>query len=242
MDRFSRMIIVAEFAKQKPLDELARILSKVYHGGYGIEGKHGHIAAWFAEDGIHISSGHAARYISTAQVIPWTRVATRIGEMLEEGSFATNVEVAAAGAHENTLLAAGMWSVKRALSEKAREQGYLPTFHFNESLTAPDEEARIGEMLRDPDIFPTMMEECRIFAEAYQKDRSLLSYHPRPTWDALNGVIACQIDRLIFFADNGAVLRTPDDNRQPQFFKKGNNQHARRIRNSRQYDDINIFS
>ena len=187
--RDHRMIIVAEFAKQKPLDELARILSKVYHGGYGIEGKHGHIAAWFAEDGIHISSGHAARYISTAQVIPWTRVATRIGEMLEEGSFATNVEVAAAGAHENTLLAAGMWSVKRALSEKAREQGYLPTFHFNESLTAPDEEARIGEMLRDPDIFPTMMEECRIFAEAYQKDRSLLSYHPRPTWDALNGVM-----------------------------------------------------
>ncbi len=187
--RDHRMIIVAEFAKQKPLDELARILSKVYHGGYGIEGKHGHIAAWFAEDGIHISSGHAARYISTAQVIPWTRVATRIGEMLEEGSFATNVEVAAAGAHENTLLAAGMWSVKRALSEKAREQGYLPTFHFNESLTAPDDEARIGEMLRDPDIFPTMMEECRIFAEAYQKDRSLLSYHPRPTWDALNGVM-----------------------------------------------------
>ncbi|MBR2894741.1 MAG: hypothetical protein IKC03_03650 [Oscillospiraceae bacterium] len=193
-----RMIIVAEFAKQKPVDELARILSRVYHGGYGIEGKHGHIAAWFAEDGIHISSGRAARYINTAQIIPWTRVATRIGEMLEDGSFATNVEIAAAGAYENTMLAQGMHSVVRALSEKAIEQGYLPSFRFAERLTVPDEEARIEELLRDPDVFPKMMEECRVFAEAYRNDRSLLRYRPLPTWDALNGVMELLMYRREF--------------------------------------------
>ena len=47
-----RMIMVAEFSKQKPLEEMTAALRRVYHGGYGIATEHGRVTAWYAEDGI----------------------------------------------------------------------------------------------------------------------------------------------------------------------------------------------
>ena len=49
-DRF-RERVAAEFEKQKPISAIAVYLPTLYHGGSGV----GSIAAWFAEDGIHLS-------------------------------------------------------------------------------------------------------------------------------------------------------------------------------------------
>lgn len=48
--------------------------------------------------------GERARYEATAQVIPWERAAERIGELLEAGQFASNVELLEAESHERDLL------------------------------------------------------------------------------------------------------------------------------------------
>ena len=81
--------MVAAFEKQKTTAEIAEILKKLYHGGNGL----GSVSVWYAEDGIHLSHGKSVRYDRSAQVISWESAAERIGELLESGQFASNVEL-----------------------------------------------------------------------------------------------------------------------------------------------------
>ena len=198
-----RMIIVAEFSKQKTPEELAPVLARIYHGGYGIEGEHGRVAAWFAEDGIHLSSGRAARHLKTAQVVTWVDAAKRISDMLAEGTFATNVEVAASQAHERRLLASGMWNIARSLSEEAKERGSLASFRYPERKLPAEEEAIIEARLADPEMLSIMIDECRTFREAYLDDRTLMNYRLRNTMDSLRGVIELALPRVEF--DSGMI-------------------------------------
>lgn len=196
-----RMLIVAEFSKQKSPEELAPILARIYHDGYGIEDAHGKVAAWFAEDGIHLSSGRTARYLRTAQIVSWTDAARRIGEMLEAGTFATNVEVAAALGHERHLLAQGMWSITRALSDDAVNRGYLPSFYAARGRVATEGEEAIEAMLADRDRLPFLIEECGSFLEAYRNDRTLMNYRLHNTENTLIGVTELAFPRVEFDSD-----------------------------------------
>lgn len=81
--------IVAAFEEQKSTAEIADILKNLYHGGNGIGG----VTAWYTEDGIRLSHGKTARYDKAAQVVSWETAAERIGQLLENGQFATNVEL-----------------------------------------------------------------------------------------------------------------------------------------------------
>ena len=96
----------------------------LYHGGNGI----GSITAWYAEDGIHLSHGKTARYDKSAQVISWESAAERIGQLLQDGQFATNVELAEAAGYERSLLAEKFWNLYHDFSEEAREPGICPSF------------------------------------------------------------------------------------------------------------------
>jgi len=40
-----RMILAAEFSKQKPLEDMTAAMRRVYHGGYGIATEHGRVTA-----------------------------------------------------------------------------------------------------------------------------------------------------------------------------------------------------
>ena len=95
--------MISAFEKQKP--NIEQILKSLYHGGNGIITDNGKIAVWYAEDGIHLSRTNSARYDKSAQVIPWKTIAERIGELLESGNYATNVEVIESENAERTRLA-----------------------------------------------------------------------------------------------------------------------------------------
>ena len=113
--------MVAAFEKQKTTAEIAEILKTLYHGGNGL----GSVSAWYAEDGIHLSHGKSVRYDRSAQVISWESAAERIGELLESGQFASNVELAEAAGYERSLLAEKLWHLYHDFSDKARDSGYL---------------------------------------------------------------------------------------------------------------------
>ena len=119
----AREHIVDAFQKQKTTAEIAELLKHEFHGGYGIKGMHGDYAAWYAEDGIHLHKGRSARYESDSQVISWESAVERIGELLEEGSFATNVELAEAAGLVRAEAALSMLYLYHDLSEEARNQG-----------------------------------------------------------------------------------------------------------------------
>ena len=176
--------IVAAFEEQKSVSEIAAYLQNLYTGGNGI----GSITAWYSEDGIHLSHGKSARYDKSAQVISWESAAERIGQLLQDGQFATNVELAEAAGYERTLLAERFWNLYHAFSEEAREAGYLPSLANNPGRGFPEESAWLTEQLKKPEFRQNLAEEYAAFWTAYQQDRDLLRFHyhkPKEIWENL---------------------------------------------------------
>ena len=176
--------MVAAFEKQKTTAEIAEILKTLYHGGNGL----GSVSAWYAEDGIHLSHGKSVRYDRSAQVISWESAAERIGELLESGQFASNVELAEAAGYERSLLSEKLWHLYHDFSEEAREAGYLSCLSEIKGNGFPEETRRLTEQLSDPAFRQTLKEEYAAFWTAYQQDRDLLRfrYHrPREIWENL---------------------------------------------------------
>ena len=104
-----RTRIAIEYSKQQPMDYLVDFLEKTYHDGYGLQFGTTKVCAWYAEDGMHLAYGSAARYARNAQILSWEDVSVRIGELLEQGQFATNVELAECGTFEKRQLAEQLW-------------------------------------------------------------------------------------------------------------------------------------
>ena len=176
--------IVAAFEEQKSTAEIAGTLKNLYHGGNGI----GNITVWYAEDGIHLSHGKTARYDKSAQVISWEGAAERIGQLLQDGQFATNVELAEAAGYERSLLAERFWELYHDFSEEAREAGYLPSLANNPGRGFPEESAWLTEQLKSPEFRQNLAEEYAAFWTAYQQDRDLLRFHyhkPKEIWENL---------------------------------------------------------
>ena len=193
--------VVAAFEKQKTTAEIAEILKTLYHGGNGI----GSVTAWYAEDGIHLSHGKTARYDKSAQVISWESAAERIGELLESGQFASNVELAEAAGYERSLLAEKLWYLYHDLSEGAREAGYLSCLSEIKGNGFPEETRRLTEQLSDPAFRQTLKEEYAAFWTAYQQDRDLLRFHyhrPKEIWENLKDL---DLSRRTFSSDLSQV-------------------------------------
>ena len=193
--------VVAAFEKQKTTAEIAEILKTLYHGGNGI----GSVTAWYAEDGIHLSHGKTARYDKSAQVISWESAAERIGQLLQDGNFATNVELTEAAGYERSLLAEKLWHLYHDFSDKAREAGYLSCLSGIRRNGFPEETAWLAEQLNRPEFRQTLAEEYAAFWTAYQQDRELLRFHyhkPREIWENLKDL---SLSRRTFSSDLSQV-------------------------------------
>ncbi|MBC5736189.1 DEAD/DEAH box helicase family protein [Lawsonibacter sp. NSJ-52] len=174
---YARMKIATEFSKGKGVEEIAAFLQSTFHGGNGVVTENGRYSAWYADDGIHIANGDAARYLTSAKVVSWQEAAARISELLEQGEYATNVEFAEAPGHERTELAQSIWYLRQDLSEKARAQGYLSCLSDMRGGGFPEETERLAERLRDPAFREVLMDDFAQFRSDYREDRSLLRFH-----------------------------------------------------------------
>ena len=185
---YARMKIATEFSKGKSVEEIAAFLQSSFHGGNGVVTENGRYSAWYAEDGIHIANGDAARHLASAKVVSWQEAAVRISELLEQGEYATNVELAEAPGHERVELAQSIWYLRQDLSEKARAQGYLSCLSDMRGGGFPEETERLAERLTDPAFRETLSGELAQFSTAYEQDRSLMRFNfhkPYQIWQGL---------------------------------------------------------
>ena len=174
---YARMKIATEFSKGKGVEEIAAFLQSSFHGGNGVVTENGRYSAWYAEDGIHIANGDAARHLASAKVVSWQEAAARISELLEQGEYAANVELAEAPGHERAELAQAVWYLRQDLSEKARAQGYLSCLSDMRGGGFPEETARLAERLTDPAFREVLMDDFAQLRSDYREDRSLLRFH-----------------------------------------------------------------
>ena len=186
--RDTRMEIASAFQKQKPMEEIMELLKKEYHGGAGIKADSGEFSVWYGEDGIHLAKGRSARYAKTAQVISWEDAAERIGQLMEDGRYATNVELVEAEGHERMNLSQALWYLRGDLSDEARERNILSVLQDYRSGGFPEATARLAEDLKDPAFRGRLSEEYTAYLEAYKEDRSVMRFHyhkPHEIWNRL---------------------------------------------------------
>ena len=173
----ARKIVALEYMKQKSIDEIIPTLKQVYHGGYGLKENSGNISVWYGEEEISLARGSSALSSSMVQILSWSEAAERIGELLESGQYAMNVELEEAAGYERLNVAQSIWYLYHDLSDKAKEIGFFPSLSEIHSNSFPEETTWLAEQLSKPEFLSAMQEEYREFITAHDTDRSLLRFH-----------------------------------------------------------------
>ncbi|MDD6033134.1 MAG: class I SAM-dependent methyltransferase, partial [Oscillospiraceae bacterium] len=172
----ARLKIVNEFMKQKPVSELTAFVKQIYHDGYGLKTNNGSVSSWADQDGLHIMRGTSVRYARTAQVLSWEDTTARIGELLEQGRFATNAELTEAPGFERQQVAQSLWYLCQDMSDEARKQGWLPTIRENRKGGFPEDVARLEKLLEDPETRQTIAAELDSFALHWRQNPSAMRF------------------------------------------------------------------
>ena len=187
----AREIVALDYMKGKSAEELAETLKATYHGGFGLKEENHNISAWYADDGIHLAVGNSSQYVPSAQIITWEDAAVRIGELLESGQYATNVELAEAPGFEHKQVAEALWHLYHDLSDDARESGFFPSLERMPANNFPEQTAMLAERLADPEFLGRMKTEYHAFMYAYSMDDSVLRFHYHKT-----GVLEKRLNEL----------------------------------------------
>lgn len=204
----ARMKIAAEFSKQKPIEDRAAFLKNLYYGGNGLITENGRFSAWYGDDGIHIANGDAARHLRSAQVISWADAAERIEALLDDGKFATDLEVTEAPRYERLGIAVDVWNLYHDFSDEAKSLGYLSCLGNIHSTSFPEETERLTDDLLNPEFREQLLAEYRVFLDAYRENRELLRFHFHRPQTLLTRMGDLALPRKEYHSDLAAVPKT----------------------------------
>lgn len=200
--------VVAEFEKQRSLDEIAAFLPTVYHGGVGVVVDGERYAAWMSTDGIRIAQGNAARYERDVHLVTWGDASRRIDELLDAGQYAGEWELERSTATERELLAQQMVYLYRDLAD-GQDSNFFPSLDGIKSGLFPDVTERVAAMLADREQCEMLLSEYRDFLETYRADRSILRFNYHNTNKILNSLKSQLLPRVQFHADKELLPSVP---------------------------------
>ncbi|HEN9890110.1 TPA: DEAD/DEAH box helicase family protein [Streptococcus agalactiae] len=169
-----RLPVIAEFSKEKTVEELGEYLKDTFKGGNGFYIDEREVSSWYSDKGIHLAYGTSAREDDT-QVLNWNDAAKRINELLNSGEFATNVELFEALDYERDRISESLWYLSHDLSEEGKEQGYFELFERGGGF--PEETKRLSEALKNPEYLKETIREYGRFLEGYKENREVLRFH-----------------------------------------------------------------
>ena len=195
--------IVAAFEKQKP--DTADFLRSLLHGGNGIVTDAGTFAAWYDETGIRISRGRSARHAPSARLVSWQEAAGRIGQLLEEGRFAANVELAGAEGYERFRLAEKLWYLRQDFSGKAIDAGYLSSLAKDGGRDFSEDTEWLAEKLTDPAFRARLKSEYRQFLSDQQQSGDLLRFHFHRLDEILEALDDLDLPRRAFSSEMAEI-------------------------------------
>ncbi|MBQ6999745.1 MAG: DEAD/DEAH box helicase family protein [Oscillospiraceae bacterium] len=191
-----RTVLVNELSKPKSQEHMVDFVQKIYHGANGLKIDGSNISVWFSEDGMRIARGDSARYARTAQTVPWDAVTARIGELIEQGQFATNVELTEAPSYERKRIAEQIWYVARNISEEYRDAHLTSVRGLRGGF--PDETEVIASRLMEPESLETIIREFQELVTARQQGEAVLRFrHPRPE-PVLDSLVGLTLPRKTF--------------------------------------------
>lgn len=194
-----RLKILAEYSKGKSVEELADFLQRNFQGGNGYEVEGNKVCAWYDTEGIYLSNDVSSRE-EPSQILLWEEAAKRIGELIDKGEYATNVEVAEAFSFERKELAEKLWFLKGDFADEVRNS-YLPILNGDEKKGYPDKTEELAENLKSPEFRNVLREEYDTFLQDYDKNPSILRFHYHKTKDILQRLQDLEIPRKDFISN-----------------------------------------
>lgn len=169
-----RLPLIAEFSKEKTVEELGEYLKDTFRGGNGFYIDEREVSSWYSDKGIHLAYGTSAREDNT-QILSWRDAASRINELLDRGEFATNVELLEAQDYERDRNSESLWYLTHDLSEEGTEQGYFSSFERGGGF--PEETKRLSEALKNPEYLKETIREYERFLAGYKENKDVLRFH-----------------------------------------------------------------
>ncbi|HFZ7154793.1 TPA: helicase-related protein [Streptococcus agalactiae] len=169
-----RLPVIAEFSKEKTVEELGEYLKDTFKGGNGFYIDEREVSSWYSDKGIHLAYGTSAREDDT-QVLSWSDAAKRINELLNNGVFAINVELFEALDYARDRISESLWYLSHDLSEEGKEQGYFELFERGGGFS--EETKRLSEALKNPEYLKETIREYDRFLEGYKENRNVLRFH-----------------------------------------------------------------
>lgn len=169
-----RLPVIAEFSKEKTVEELGEYLKDTFKGGNGFYIDEKEVSSWYSDKGIHLAYGTSAREDDT-QVLSWSDATKRINELLNNGGFATNVEISEALDYERDRISESLWYLSNDLSEEGKEQGYFELFERGGGF--PEETKRLSEALKNSEYLKQIIKEYSRFLAGYKENRDVLRFH-----------------------------------------------------------------
>ncbi|NWO24079.1 DEAD/DEAH box helicase family protein [Peptostreptococcaceae bacterium oral taxon 081] len=194
-----RLKVLAEYSKGKSMEELADFLQTTFKGGNGYEVRGNNVCAWYGNDGIHLSNDVSSSE-NPMQIFQWQDAARRIGELIDKGEYATNVEVAEAFSFERKELAEKLWFLKGDFADEVRNS-YLPILNGDEKKGYPDKTEELAENLKNPEFRNVLREEYETFLQDYDKNPGILRFHYHKTKDILQRLQDLEIPRKDFISN-----------------------------------------
>lgn len=170
----SRLPLIAEFSKGKAAEKLGEYLKDTFRGGNGFYIDEREVSSWYSDKGIHLAYGTSAREDDT-QILSWSDAARRINELLDNGEFATNVELLEAQDYERDRISESLWYLYHDLSEEGKAQGYFDFIERGGGF--PEETKRLSEALKNPEYLKETIKEYSRFLEGYKENRNVLRFH-----------------------------------------------------------------
>lgn len=191
-----RLKVLAEYSKGKSVEELADFLQRNFQGGNGYEVEGNKVCAWYDTEGIYLSNDVSSRE-EPSQILLWKEAAKRIGELIDKGEYATNVEVAETFSHERKELAEMLWFLKKDIADEVK-QNYLSLLNQTEKSGFPDQTEELTEKLSNMDFRSELNAEYEAFLQDYDTDPSILRFHYHKTKDILQRLQDLEIPRKEF--------------------------------------------
>ena len=200
-DRDSRLRIIAEFMKDKPLEENARFLQAHYkENGAGFYVGERKYSLWYDESGLRIAPGESAKVFTAAAVI-WEQAAERIRELLDEGGYAGQAMLYRAWPFEQNRVTEALQYLHRDIDDEYKDK-YLPTLTAALSSTFgyPDVVDKTKELLEQPEHLEAVIDEFLAFQKDYAHSRDILRFHSHRPDEIMQGLVDLRCTPLKFAA------------------------------------------
>ncbi|MCD8130402.1 MAG: SNF2-related protein [Lachnospiraceae bacterium] len=173
----SRQMVAAEFMQGGSPEEIVDVLKTEYRGGHGLLTDEIRMSAWFNDDGIRLAKGGGVRNAIQQQLLPWEDAAVRIGELLETGEYATNVELAEAAGYYRSELALAILYLRHDFADPDDGVVLFPSMETYRGGGYPQETARLAAALADPVALAAVTRDMERFLQVYEEERGILRFH-----------------------------------------------------------------